>query len=156
MKSINFTLIILFFSTIIISSCNSSKKENLISTDIVNNPISAEGSSNLTELPKIEFKIKEHDFGKVIQGERLSFGFKFKNIGNSDLIISAVSTSCGCTASDFPTKPIKPGQEGVVKITFDSNKRKGFNNKTATVLTNGQPNKTILRIKAMVTVPEEG
>lgn len=140
-----------------LSSCNGKKGqgEEQISTEVITNPKSASGTADLSNLPKIEFEAETHDFGKVIEGEIVSYAFKFKNSGASDLIISAVSTSCGCTASEYPEEPVKPGEEGTVKIRFNSSRRKGFQNKTATVLANTQPNKTQLRIKAMVINPEK-
>lgn len=153
----NIKIFALLSLIILLASCNSSKNKegDLISTDVVNNPKSAEGEDKQTQMPQIAFSETEHDFGRVIEGEIVTYNFKFENTGKNDLLISTVSTSCGCTASDYPTKPIAPGKEGVIKLTFDSNKRKGYQSKTAVVLANTQPNKTVLRIKAMVVNPEK-
>ena len=94
-----------------------------------------------------------HDFGKVIQGEKVSFGFKFKNTGNADLVIAQVNSSCGCTVPKFPKTPVKPGDESVITVMFDSQDRKGVQNKTITVASNCQPSNSVIRIKAMVIVP---
>ena len=72
---------------ILMWSCGSD--EGKINTGLVNNPASATESKNTKE-PKIEFKVLEHDFGKMIQGEQVSFTYKFMNTGNAPLIISAV------------------------------------------------------------------
>jgi len=136
---------------LLLTACNSRNDESL-STDIVNNPKTASGDES-DDLPEIEFKKEIHDFGKIIQGEKVSFGFKFKNTGHSDLLISQVNTSCGCTVPRFPKTPIKPGDEEVIKVTFDSSGRKGIQNKTITVVTNCQPSANVLRIKAMVIAP---
>ena len=79
--------------------------------------------------------------------------FKFTNTGKSDLVISQVQTSCGCTTPKFPKKAIKPGEGDVIKVTFDSSNRKGIQNKVVTVVTNCQPNTVLLRIKAQVIAP---
>ena len=136
---------------LLLTACNSGNNGNL-STDIVNNPKTASGDES-DNLPKIEFEKEIHDFGKLIQGEKVSFGFKFKNTGNSDLLISQVNSSCGCTVTRFPKTPIKPEEEKVLKVTFDSNGRKGIQNKTVTVVTNCQPSSNVIRIKAMVIAP---
>jgi uncharacterized protein DUF1573 len=152
-----FAVIVLGLINLGLASCDgqSEKQEGLISTDVINNPSSGEGEVSFDELPKMEFVKTTHDFGKVIEGEIVTFSFKFKNTGKSDLVISRVSTSCGCTASEYPEQAIKAGKEGIVKISFDSDNRKGFQSKTATILANTQPNKTSLRIKAMVINPEK-
>jgi hypothetical protein len=105
-------------------------------------------------MPKITFEKMEHDFGKIIQGEMVKYSFRFTNTGYSDLLISNVSTSCGCTVGSFSKDPIPPGESGLIEVIFDSRGRKGFQNKTITVLANTRPNKTMLRIKSNITLPE--
>ncbi len=148
------SILILLFS-FSLSSCNqkSGEKEGLPS-DIVNNPNSASGKID-GDLPVIEFEKDFYDFGKIIQGEKVSYSFKFTNTGKSDLIISKVTTSCGCTVGDYPRIPIKPGKTGNVEVKFDSENRRGFQNKTITVLSNAQPSTNHLNIKAQVVLPEE-
>ncbi len=132
--------------------CGNTSQSDRLPADIVNNPVSASNEIS-AKVPKIEFAHKEHDFGKLIQGEKVTYAFKFKNTGNADLIISDVSSSCGCTVPKYTEKPVKPGETGVLKVTFDSDGRKGFQHKTVTVVTNTIPNTTLLKIKAMVIVP---
>ena len=154
---LRYFLILLVGIFIITSACNRGEgnKDKNLPTDIVYNPNTASGDINYDKLPKIKFYEEVHDFGKVIQGEKVTYGFKFKNIGKSDLLIVRVSTSCGCTVGKYPKIPIKPGVEEVINVTFDSHKRKGFQNKTITIVSNTQPNKKVIRIKAMVINPEK-
>ncbi len=123
--------------------------------DIVHNPNSAKEQGNLNGLPVIAFETEEHDFGRIIQGEVVTYSFKFTNTGKSELLIASVSTSCGCTISKFSREPLKPGEQGTIQVTFDSEGRKGFQNKSITVLSNAQPNHHLLHIKARVEIPEE-
>jgi hypothetical protein len=122
-------------------------------TDLIRNPKTAEGEQNIS-MPEITFAKTEHDFGRLIQGEQVVYVFRFTNTGNSDLLISKVSASCGCTASKYTREPVKPGKEGKIEVTFDSNGQRGIQNKTITVLTNGRPQTTVLRIKAQVVTPD--
>ena len=135
------------FVAILMWSCGGD--DGKINTELVNNPASATESANTRE-PKIEFNVTEHDFGKLIQGEQVSYTYKFKNIGNAPLIISAVEKTCGCTDTKFPKTPIKPGEEGSISITYDSKGHKGFQNKRVIVKANTNPSETILRFKARV------
>ncbi len=149
------TILILFISLgLVILSCESNSNKN-ISTDIVNNSKSASNISNDGTAPKMKFKETVHDFGDMIQGERVVYGFSFTNIGGSNLVITRVSTSCGCTVGDYSKEPITPGESGVIEVTFDSHKRKGYQNKTITVLANTEPNSTTLRIKTKIILPEQ-
>ena len=125
---------------------------NRLSSDVIENPNTASGKGDLSQLPSFKFEEESHDFGKIMQGESVSFPFKFKNTGKSDLVISDVSTSCGCTVPTFPKTPIHPGQDGIIKVTFNSAGKHGFQNKNIVIVANTQPNTVILRIKAEVTM----
>ncbi len=150
MKS--FILISLITIGSIMLSCENSNKG--ISTDVVNNTKSAIKHGEAGTAPEMQFEETVHDFGDMIRGERVSYSFKFVNIGGSDLIITRVSTSCGCTVGEYPKEPIAPGEEGTIEVTFDSTHKKGFQNKTITVLANTEPNTTTLRVKTKVIMPE--
>ncbi len=98
-------ILIAWLFLVAFTACNNNSGN--LSTDVVKNPNTASGEV-ADNLPVIEFEKEIHDFGKVIQGERVSYGFKFKNTGRSDLVISQVKTSCGCTVPKFTKEPIKP------------------------------------------------
>ncbi len=146
------TLIFLLFIGLLMS-CNNNQSG--LPANVVHNPITADGEGDLDELPVFTFRETMHDFGTVIEGEKVTFSFKFENTGNMDLIISNVSASCGCTATKYTKEAVAPGNSGIVTVTFDSRRRKGFQNKTITVAANTQPNKVVLRIKAKVISPND-
>mgnify|MGYP002641118768 CR=1 FL=1 len=143
--------IILFVLALAFVSCKNNTDK--LPADMISNPNSAAGLDEDMKMPLISFKKTEHDFGKVIQGEVVSYSFKFTNTGNTDLLIAKVSTSCGCTASNYPVDPIKPGETKAIEAKFDSQNRMGFQNKRITVLTNSTPAKQNLYIKADVIKP---
>jgi len=144
--------LMIMLSLLVFISCSGDKTQ--VPANVVNIPNSASGSNNQEQLPIIEFRNLEHDFGKVIQGEVVTFAFKFKNTGKSDLVIANISAACGCTASEYPKTPIKPGAEDVIEVSFNSSGKQGFQNKTLLVAANTQPSNTTLAIKAQVIIPE--
>ena len=152
MSRINSWFPFLFLFLIILVSCGSGD-QGMLSSDVVNNPISAKGKSDLSSLPFIKFEEEVHDFGKIIEGETVSFTFKFTNTGKSDLIIADVSTSCGCAVPSFPKTPIRPGEQEGIKVSFNSVGKRGFQTKNIVVVANTQPNTTMVRIKAQVVSP---
>jgi len=129
--------------------------EQMKTTDVVNNPNTANGDVDLDDLPVFEFESDIHDFGRIGQGEKVSFVFKFKNSGKRDLIISGQKATCGCTVADYPKNPVKPGESGQINVSFDSEGKKGMQTKTVTLTANTQPNTKVLTIKAEVVLPEK-
>lgn len=78
-----------------------------------------------------------HDFGDINQGEKIEHTFRFTNIGNEPLVITNVSTQCGCTVpKGWPRDPIQPGSTGEITISFDSTGKFGRQNKVATIISN--------------------
>lgn len=134
---------------------NSSDSKGNIPADVVNNPNTASGQVSTKGTPRISFESTVHDFGRVIEGEKITYAFKFSNSGKGDLLITGVTSTCGCTVPEFTKDPLNPGENGTIKVTFDSSNRKGFQNKVVTVVSNTIPSTTELKIKAMVVVPEK-
>ncbi|KUO67167.1 MAG: hypothetical protein APF83_13705 [Lutibacter sp. BRH_c52] len=99
----------------------------------------------------IEFDTKDYDFGTVNEGEVVEGIFKISNKGKTDLIITNASASCGCTVPEWPKDPIKPGDSGELKFSFDSKGRTGKQSKTITLQTNTADVTETLRIGGTVT-----
>jgi hypothetical protein len=138
----------------VLTAChsNENKKEG-ISTEDVNNTASPDGGDK-SGLPDIKFEEEEHDFGRITQGEKVSFAFKFKNTGNSNLIITSAAGSCGCTIPEWPKEPIAPGKEGKINVIFNSEGKSGIQEKTISIVTNCEPSTKIVRIKTEIIVPQ--
>ncbi|MGM0666713.1 MAG: DUF1573 domain-containing protein [Bacteroidota bacterium] len=113
-------------------------------------PGNAGNNGNSEGKPIIEFSSMEHDFGKIEEGEKVACVFTFQNKGDSDLLITSASTSCGCTVPDFDNKPVPPGENGRVEVVFDSSFRNGAQSKTITIRSNAVKPVVILKIKAEV------
>ena len=70
--------------------------------------------------PKATFDKKVHEFGVVLWKHPATATFTIKNDGDKPLVISNVTTSCGCTVADWTKTPIAPGATGTVSSTFDA------------------------------------
>lgn len=134
------------------TSCSNSGNDKL-STELVSNPKSASQAS--ANEAAISFDKVEHDFGKLLQGEVVTYSFHFTNTGNAPLLISNVATSCGCTVGDYPRSPIEPGKDAFIKATYDSKGHHGFQTRALTVSSNTNPSMTVLHIKANVQTPDQ-
>lgn len=127
-------------------------KEGDFTVDDVHIPQTASGLSakESEKMPVISFEKTTYDFGDVVEGERLTYAFKFKNTGKSNLIIYSSEATCGCTTSLPPKAPVRPGESGEITVTFDSKGQKGQVKKRILVGANTYPAETILTITANV------
>jgi hypothetical protein len=130
--------------------------ESKISTDVINVPASASGvTAEVGSAPIMTFTEEKHDFGKITQGEKVSYSFTFKNTGGSDLVISSAQGSCGCTVPTYAKGPVKMGEESKIDVVFDSEGKSGLVQKTITIVTNCNPSTKVLTITSTIIVPEE-
>lgn len=100
----------------------------------------------LAKAPKIYFSETNHDFGTVNEGQVVSYTFKFKNTGKSNLEIKNVNTSCGCTAAVISDKSIEPGKEGTLKVALDTKNRMGKMSRNVSIQSNDpeEPTKVLV------------
>ncbi len=101
---------------------------------------------------KAEFKFVEekHDFGKVPQGKPVTADFVYTNIGTEPLILTEVKPTCGCTIADYTKTPVKKGEKGTIKITYNAAVEAPFN-KTIVVTSNAKTPTKYLVIVGEVT-----
>lgn len=105
--------------------------------------------------PVITFEKTTHDYGTVTKGGDGTCEFKFKNNGIEPLILSNVSSSCGCTVPEWPREPILKGKSAAVKVKYDTN-RVGPINKTITVMSNAKVASIQLKIIGNVVEASNG
>jgi hypothetical protein len=148
--------LIVLISTAVLFSCgNKNEKDAKIDGEIVNFSGTANGKIDKDKLPVIKFAEGTYDFGKIIQGEKVSHKFTFTNEGKSNLIITSAKGSCGCTIAEPTKAPIAPGGTGTIDVVFDSNGKSGMIKKDVSVLTNCEPNTVFISITGNVIVPSE-
>ena len=122
-----------------------------VSSDIINNPVSAGGQNEDEKRPEITFEQERIDFGVVEEGEQVSRKFYFTNTGNEELIIYKVEAGCGCTIpKNWPKKPIQPGEKASFEVNFDSTSRTGQQTKKITISANTFPATTVVALAGVV------
>jgi len=131
------------------------EKEQKITTDLVQTPLTAAENTNVVAMPKIEVEQDFFDFGEMNQDESISTEFRLKNIGDAPLLIRSAKGSCGCTVPEWPKESVAPGNEAIIKVTFNSEKKEGKQNKTVALVTNAIPSTKVLTIKGTVLVSEK-
>jgi len=133
----------IFLMVLCVICCISNAQENTLSRPERKKPAS--------EPETIIFTETEHDFGVISRSAGVKeCEFTFKNTGSSPLVISKVTPSCGCTATDYSKEPVAPGKQGFIKASFNPNGTNGDFTKLITVLSNGNPSRISLRLKGDV------
>ncbi|SKB89139.1 Protein of unknown function [Parapedobacter luteus] len=140
----------------LITSCNTGNNQEQDAEEI---PLEQQGEQPVgqTIIPGgdsvsavLEVENDAYDFGKIKEGEKVEHEFKFTNTGTSPLIISNVQASCGCTTPEYSKNPIAPGDEGMVKVVFNSAGQLGKQHKVVTVTSNASSPNTLLHLRGEV------
>ena len=98
---------------------------------------------------EIKFDKLTHNFGKFPESSpKVTCVFTFTNVGDQPLVINQAVASCGCTVPEYTKAPIKPGESGQIKVTYNgAGKFHGHCKKSITVRTNGKVEMTRLYVE---------
>src|SRR4028118_1304797 len=89
----------------------------------MNDAVVTDTVANIKDSTTVQLIDTVYDFGKITDGEKVEFSFRFKNTGKNPLVVSEASASCGCTVPEKPDEPIRPGETGFIKVAFNSQGR---------------------------------
>lgn len=176
MKSFNLLTVLVIATVFVFTSCKEKAADDAnaaVTTEATTDPaaVATDGSTlNAADamaaggevaspvptgpLTTIKFEQDTYDWGKVMDGDKVTHVFKLKNTGKEPLIISNAKASCGCTVPEWPKDAIAPGKSGEIKVVYDS-KGKGAvggkdDSKKITITANTDPADTYLTIKGKV------
>jgi hypothetical protein len=103
--------------------------------------------------PVLQFDSPVFSFDTIDQGTIVTHEYRFINKGKSPLIITDVTTNCGCLVPEFPKEPVLPGGTGIVRLTFYSAGKSGMQYKMPTVHSNSGYGAVVIHMKGFVKVP---
>jgi len=84
----------------------------------------------------VKWAQETYDFQTIKEGEETKFRFIFTNTGKSDLYITNVKPSCGCTAPSWSQEAVKSGENGFIEVIFNSTGKSGQQSKSIRVTGN--------------------
>ncbi|MBQ3689935.1 MAG: DUF1573 domain-containing protein [Bacteroidales bacterium] len=113
----------------------------------------AQLEASLVDGVEMTFKYTDHNFGTMESGSDVSYVFEFVNTGKADLVITNVSTSCGCTTPEWTHEPVPSKSRGSIKVRYDSSRIGSFS-KTITVHSNASNSPVVLSIKGNIIVKQ--
>lgn len=92
-----------------------------------------------------------HDWGDVtVNDGPLNCTFTITNISDKPQIIRRVLKTCGCTKVSWSTKPLNPGEEGFITVTYSNDEGPYPFDKTLNVYFDGVKKPLLLHIRADV------
>ena len=124
MKSVKILAVVVLSAMIM--SFNVKPGSNLLSTGC------------LYEASGLVWKSEEIDLGNISQGKPVTVQFEFTNKGKEAVLISNVSTSCGCTVADYSHKPIEVNEKSSITATYNAASLGAFTKAITVTLANNE------------------
>lgn len=100
--------------------------------------------------PQLHFLENKVNFGKIYSGRFINHEFEFVNTGETPLIISEVTHSCGCIAVFYPRQPILKGDTAKILTRFNSTGKIGKQHKVIYIYSNAEDSPQELHFKCNV------
>lgn len=118
---------------------------------LVNPPLLKDGEHIL------HFASDKYDIGAISEDDApYTCKFVFRNISQSPVTISRVTTSCGCTVAKFDRQPVQPGKESVILLTYNPRNFPGTIDTRAFVYTEVSEQMPVARLSLVGNVTPSG
>ena len=98
---------------------------------------------------EITFATTEYEYGTIPFKGDGDCEFAFRNTGKTPLVLTHVKSTCGCTVPEWPGEPIKAGEQGSIRVTYDTH-RVGTFMKSIYVYSNAKQSPVTLKIKGKI------
>jgi hypothetical protein len=158
MKQGLYLLIPIIAGLLALAGCKGDKGQKEVSeirtdgpiSNIVRNPVTADGMEDTINVAKITFDQPVFQFGSVTEGAIVKQSFTFTNTGKVPLLINDCRSTCGCTVPEWPKKAILPGETGSILVQFNTEGRKYDQDRPVTIIANTYPKSTLIRLQGFV------
>jgi hypothetical protein len=137
--------LLILIAAVTLASCDTRRKDKIA------DDVSKLNDRAIRDSTTVQVIDSAYNFGKVMDGEKVEYNYRFKNTGTKPLVITNAVASCGCTVPQKPDRPILPGETGFIKVVFDSKSRVGEVHKAVTITSNAHPEFTQLILTGEVT-----
>lgn len=89
--------------------------------------------------PRLTSDKQTEELGQVQWKEPVRVKYVLTNTGNSPLVLTDVTTSCGCAVAYWTDAPIEPQSQGFIEVEFDAEMLGTFH-KSVAIHSNSSPN----------------
>ena len=74
----------------------------------------------------MRFETTHIDIGRINEDDApIESTFRWENTGDKPLVVTRVETTCGCARPDYERRPVLPGEEGTLKVTYHPKRHPG-------------------------------
>jgi hypothetical protein len=105
--------------------------------------------------PRIAVEPESFNFGATLPHKTLTKEFLVRNVGNADLFLEEVTTTCGCTAALPQERQIKPGGHTQLRVSVETRAAVGSVDRYVRVRSNDKT-RALLEIKLSFVVGSAG
>lgn len=102
----------------------------------------------------VQWETTEHDFGTVQHQVPQSAEFTFTNHSSEAVFITKAAGSCGCTVAEYTEEAIAPGDQGIVRATYNATQLGAFNKTVSVTLSDGATQ--VLHLQGTVVEQDNG
>ncbi len=103
----------------------------------------------LSNYPWADLAMDTLNMGHATTGDQMRGSLKITNLGEPDMVIARVRSSCGLMIATWPTNPIPKGETAEIVFRFDTN-RPGRFNRNIIIHTNAWQKDIIIPVTGMV------
>ncbi len=98
----------------------------------------------------VEFDRTVHNFGDImLNSGPVSCTFTLTNKGDKAVVIYNVTTTCGCTDTEWTREPIRPGGKGEIKVKYSNDEGPYPFDKSITVYLSDEKKPVILKLRGV-------
>lgn len=103
-----------------------------------------------SQVAEFSFEDKNIRLPKTVEGLTVDFSFPFTNSGKEPIIIKEIKVECPCTKFEFPKAPIQPGKSDSIAVSFDTEGKIGYQDRTLDIYSNAKGSPHQIRFRIMV------
>jgi uncharacterized protein DUF1573 len=101
--------------------------------------------------PRIVVEPTRFELGRVLTQRTLTRTVQVRNVGQADLVIDRVASTCDCTVAKGYESSLKPGQSTSLTVTLDTREHVGPVTRTLAIHSN-DPSRRVVEVTVEATV----
>ena len=95
----------------------------------------------------LRFEVLQRDFGVIYETDSpVVTEYSFVNVTDKPVLVTRITTNCGCTVAEVGDSLVSPGEKGVIRIMFNPRRRSGTVDTNTFVYTSLSGNEPVAKL----------